>query len=400
MMKKIIFLIITFIAFISPIYALEIESQRAVMYNMNDSSIVYEKNKDEKTSIASLTKIMTALVAIENTKDFTASYVVDTSSFSDFKEVGAYMIGLKNGQKVTINDLMYGTLLASGADAARSLAISVSGDEEKFIELMNKKAQELNLTNTHFSGTVGLDDEKHYSTVNEVALLLTYALKNSKFYEVFTTDSYTFSDKSLTVKSSMRTTANGYHLDSSFILGGKTGFTQNAGRCLASIAYDQANDIKYLLITTNASKVPNHVSDAINLYQYYFENYKYQDLVAKNETIVTLNTKYSKTKKVAIPSPSKVQKYLPNDYNKKDVKLDYEGIKTITPTMAKGKKLGNLKVYYQKELVKNIPITLNKTIKFSFIGFILCYKYLFIGIFVIIIIGILLLCKRKTKVTS
>lgn len=97
-------------------------------------------------------------------------------------------------QKVTYNDLLYGMFLASGADATRAISISISKSEEQFVELMNKKAQELNLKNTHFTNTVGLDDENHYSTLNDVAIILKGALKNKKFKEIFTTDSYTFSD--------------------------------------------------------------------------------------------------------------------------------------------------------------------------------------------------------------
>ncbi len=395
--KKIGIIILTFFLFISSYKALEINSQYAVLYNLNDKTILYEKNKDEVTSIASLTKIMTTIVAIEKIEDFNQKVTITPDMYAGLKEQGAACIGLKEGQVVTFNDLLYGVLLASGADAANALAVAISGNVEDFVELMNQKAQDLKLTQTHFTGTVGLDNPKHYSTVNEVAQMLMYALENPKFQEIFTTDSYLFSDKSFTVKSSMRATGNAYHLNTSNILGGKTGFTNQAGRALASIAYDQANDIKYLLVTTKAAEVPNHLTDAINIYDYYFQNYKYQDLIKKNEPILTLKTKYSKTKQVAFKAQENVQKYLINTYNQDDVKIKYNGLKIITPQTKEGK-IGTVQVFYQNELIKELPIILNNKIKFSLLGFLIAYKYITIAISIILIVLIVLIyLKRKKK---
>ena len=330
-MKKIIFLVISLCLFISPISALEIDSKRAVLYNLNENMIVYEKNKDEKTSIASLTKIMTVLVAIENIQDFKQEITINIDDFKGLNELGAYQIGLKDKEVVTYDDLLYATMLASGADAARALAINISKSEQKFVDLMNQKAKELSLKNTHFVNTVGLDDENHYSTVDEVAQLLIQALKNEKFKTIFTKNSYTFTNKLHTVKNTLFKTAQAYNIDISYIKGSKTGFTNNAGRALASIARDDKNKIDYLLITTNAEKVPNHLNDAITVYNYYFNNYKYQTLVNKNVS---------------------------NDLQKKDIKLVYDGIETISPKNKKDEKLGNVKVMYQDKTVTSIPIIL------------------------------------------
>lgn len=396
-MKKIIFCFLFLFCNINSVIALNLDlnSQNIILYNLNNKSIVYEQNKDQKTSIASLTKIMTVLVAIENTNDYNDKYIINSSSFADLEKKGAYTLGLKNNQEVTINDLLYGTLLASGADAARSLALYVSGTENNFIDLMNKKAQELNLKNTHFNGTVGLDDPQNYSTVEDVAIILMTALNNDKFYEIFTTDKYIFSDNTLVVNSSMRKTADAYHLDNNYILGGKTGFTQNAGRCLASIAIDKNNNIKYLLVTTNAARTPNHISDAINLYQYVFNNYKNQTLIAKNDPILTLKTQYSNTKEVSFKSPKNIIKYLPNNYAKNDIDLDYKGIQVITPKILKGQKLGVITISYQKEEITKIPIILNKQIKFSIVGFLYYYKFPIIIIGCLLIVVIIILKKRK-----
>ncbi len=396
-MKKIFFTFILCFLLITTSKALEINSKYAVLYNLNDTSIVYELNKDEKTSIASLTKIMTTIVALENISDYNAKVSITKEMLNGLEEQGAATIGIKEGQILTYNDLLYGVLLASGADAARALAISISQSEEDFVQKMNEKALNLGLKNTHFTGTVGLDDENHYSTVSDVAKILMYALKNPKFKEIFTTDSYTFSDNTFTVKSTMRQTGKAYHLDTKNILGGKTGFTSQAGRCLATIAYDKQNDINYLLVTTNASKVPDHLYDALNIYDYYFNNYKFQTLIDTNDILVTLKTKYSKTKEIQIKSPEKITKYLNNNYSKDDLQIVYQGEKIITPTMAKGTQLGTVNIKYKDEIIKKLPVTLPKKIKYSFLGFLMAYKFIII-LAIIIIIFIIIWHKKKVKI--
>lgn len=111
-------------------------------------------------------------------------------------EANASVVGLRVNQTVTYEDLLYSTLLASGADAVRTLAITISGNENDFVTLMNKKAKDLNMNNTHFVNATGSDAKNHYSTVNDVAILVMEALKNETFKEIFTAKSYTFKDKS------------------------------------------------------------------------------------------------------------------------------------------------------------------------------------------------------------
>ena len=208
-MKKVV-LFVTLLLISFNVGALELNSKNAVLYNLNENKIIYEENKDEITSIASLTKIMTTLVAIENITNWNEKVTLNYKVFEGLAEANAAVIGLRIGQTVTYNDLIYGMFLASGADATRAIAMSISGSEEKFVELMNKKATELGMKNTSFKNTTGLEANGQYSTVNDVAILLSKALENKKFEEVFTANSYTFSDNSMTVYSTLRKTASYY----------------------------------------------------------------------------------------------------------------------------------------------------------------------------------------------
>lgn len=403
-MKKALCFILTLFIF-TQVNALELNSKNAVLYNLNDNTIVYDKNKDSITSIASLTKIMTTIVAIENIDDFNKQVTITYDMLKGLQEENAYVIYLQAGEKVTYNDLLYGTFLASGADAARGLSFGISGSDSNFVELMNKKAKELNLTNTHFTNATGLDTEGQSSTVDEVAKLLQYALKNEKFKEIFYTDTYTFSNKRHTVKSSLKETASYYNLDVSNILGGKTGYTLNAGRCLASVAYDKENDITYMLITTNASTNTKyyHVKDAVDTYNYYFTNYKYHNLIDKNQKILTLNTKYAKEHIIDFISDKDYKVYYENTFNKDNVILKYNGIELLQPklinnNLKKGFKLGTLSVVYNDKTYHTIDIILKDDVKFSILEFVkVNILYVSIGTLLFIVIIILLLKKKKKR---
>lgn len=371
-MKKILLSIIIFLVFITNVNALDLSSRHIVLYNMNEDKIIYELNKDEKTSIASLTKIMTTLVAIENIDNYDEKVKLTHNMFTGLEEANAAVIGLKSGQVVTYNDLLYGMFLASGADATRAIAISISGSEGSFVELMNKKAKELGMSNTNFVNTTGLDEENQYSTVSDVAIFLKEALKNEKFKELFTSSSYTFTDKSMTVYSTLRKTAKSYGYDVSYIMGAKTGFTYDAGRCLASFAFDEKNNIEYLLVTTNASVSTSdayHIKDAITIYDYYFSNYKYHNLVDKNELILTLPTKYGKEPNVNIYATDDIKYYLDNNFNKKDVKLKYSGVNIVATSMEKGTKLGQIEVIYNNEVLNTFDVYLPERVSFSILVF-------------------------------
>ena len=337
---------------------------------------------------------MTTIVAIENIDDYNKEVTINYDMLKGLKEENAYVIYLQVGEKVTYNDLLYGTFLASGADAARGLSFGISGSDSNFVELMNKKAKELNLVNTHFTNATGLDTDNQSSTVDEVARLLQYALKNDKFKEIFYTDTYTFSNKKHTVKSSLKETGSYYNLDTSNILGGKTGYTLNAGRCLASVAYDKDNDITYMLVTTNASTDTKyyHVKDAIDIYNYNFTNYKYHNLIDKDEKILTLNTKYAKEHIIDFISDKDYKVYYENTFNKDNVKLEYTGLELLQPklinnNLKKGYKIGTIKVIYNDTTYETIDILLKDDIKFSILEFVYINRlYFVLGIVLVILI--------------
>ncbi len=400
-MKKISFILFSLLFLIMPnVEALELNSKYAVLYNLEEDTILYEKQKNKKTSIASLTKIMTTLVAIENIDDYNKEVIIKKEMFESLEGTGAYVMGLTDGMRVTYDDLVHGMFLTSGADATVAIAIKVAGSEEAFVKLMNKKAKDIGLKSTSFTNPVGLDDEMHYSTVNEVAIILKEALKNKKFKEVFTTKSYTFENEPLTITNSLHKQAKKLGVDDSYIIGSKTGYTGNAGHALASISIDKKNNIKYLLVTTNAESNPAYLEDATKTYKYYFDNYKYQNIVKKNDLLLTLPVEYSKTKKVEFYAKDNVKYYLNNNYSKKDISLKYEGKKVVIPKMKKNEKIGKIHVLYKNKEIDTIDIKLDKKISYSIGGFI-TYNFHYVVVIVLLIITFLTYKnkRRKKKIT-
>ena len=164
--------------FTTNVKALDINSKHAILINLNEDTILYEKNSEEKTKIASLTKIMTAIIVFDNVDNLDKKLTLTSEDFRGLAESHAAVAGFKVGQTVSYRDLLYGLLLPSGADAAKALARNISGSEDAFVELMNKKAKELKLDNTHFVNNTGLDEDGEYSTVKDISVMFKYALNN------------------------------------------------------------------------------------------------------------------------------------------------------------------------------------------------------------------------------
>ena len=307
-MKRIRILTIVLLILFLPIniYSLDFElySKNVILYNIRENKVMYEENSNDKTSIASLTKITTAIVALENIKDLDQKVKLTQEDFKGLRESNASVAGFRVGQEVTYRDLLYGLLLPSGADAAQALTRNIAGSNEEFVKLMNDKAKELKLENTHYVNPTGLDDENHYSTVKDVLTVFKYALKNEEFKKMISTKRYTISDGSITLKSTFK---KAQFLNIDYIKGGKTGTTGDAGLCLATLAnYD---DSDFILVTTGAPYIRgsfNNFLDHKEIYEYVRDNFDYKNVVDTNDVLVTLNTKYLKEDTIDFKSPKKL----------------------------------------------------------------------------------------------
>lgn len=397
-MKKVLSFIFVFILFMVRVNAIElgISSKNAILYNMDSGEVLYEKDADEKVSIASLTKIMTALVSIENIKDLDSQVVLTTDDFKGLVEANAVTAGFTKGEVVTYRDLLYGLLLPSGADAAKALARNIAGSEENFIKMMNEKVGEMNLKNTHFSTVIGLDDDNNYSTAREVALIFKEALKNEDLKTIITTKEYTSSDGKVKFHSTIQSNAKKFEIDVPYILGGKTGTTTDAGLCLATIAKE--NDVNYMLVTLGAlydKKAPHNIEDAQTIYDYFIENYGNHMIVDKETPFTEINVKYGSEKTLKLYPTKNITKYLENDYDKNDIKYVYDGREEITAFTKKGEKLGTLEIYYQDDLIDKENIVLTESLQFSIFEFAKENIVIILSIITVLVVIVVFIIKRR-----
>lgn len=257
----------------------ELYSPHVILVNLKNQNVVFELGSEERIFPASLTKIMTVIVAIENISDLNELVTLPEEIFPDLYNANASMAGFLPGEEVSVIDLLYGTLLPSGADAAMGLAHRVSGSEGEFSMLMNKKAEEIGMKDTHFTNVTGLHDNDHYTTVNDIAKLLEYSLNNEIFYKIFTTERRSTSSTNrhpggITFYSTLSKKTNTLQFDGGEIIGGKTGYTEEAGLCLASLA--ERNGSKYILVTAGAYgdnyTEQYNIKDALTIYGKYISN--------------------------------------------------------------------------------------------------------------------------------
>lgn len=243
-------------------------SRRYIVYDRISKSMIIGKNEDVKSAMASTTKIMTTIVILEKA-DLNEKVTVSAKAGG----TGGSRLGLKRGDKASVRDLLYGLMLRSGNDAAVALAEHVGGSVKGFAELMNEKAIELGLTNTHFVTPHGLDDANHYTTALELAKLTDYAMDNETFAKIVGTKSTTIyinnQSRQINNTNELLGVLNG-------VVGVKTGFTNNAGRCL--VTETKRNNMDIITIVLGADTKKDRTKDSVNLIEYTFSKYKMYNL--------------------------------------------------------------------------------------------------------------------------
>lgn len=247
--KLIVLLLTAFIAFTGMIVSVDAAEPDPTLYESLGSDYIYvfdiesgqvltEKNGEEKMYPASMTKMMTAIVAMEKLNDQDKKVEITNEMVRGLDELGASVAGFAEGDVVTVRDLFYGTALPSGADAANALAILSAGSIRNFVTMMNDKAKEIGMNDSHFANVTGLHDDDHYSTAHDMARLVEYCIKNETFTKVFSSRKYTssptqFYPDGILMQSTTWHSAETYGISLPDLIGSKTGFTWEAGHCLA-----------------------------------------------------------------------------------------------------------------------------------------------------------------------
>ena len=240
-----------------------ISAESYVLYCVDNGQLICSKDENKQMKPASTTKLMTSLIALEE-----AASGNKKVKFTDEMIAEGSSMYLKVGEVVTLKDLAAGMMMASGNDAANATAISISGSVNKFADRMNERAQQIGMKNTHFVTPSGLDDEEHYSTAYDLAVLMSYALENEDFAELTAKKSSTVSFIEPSSKKITYSNHNRLLSMYEYCIGGKTGYTMAAGRCLVSAA--KKDGLTLVCVTLNDK---NDWNDHISLYDYGFSQY-------------------------------------------------------------------------------------------------------------------------------
>lgn len=252
-----------------------INSRRYAVFDRTSKQVLFGKNENIKGAMASTTKMMTAIIVLEN-----ANLEEEVQVSAKSAGTGGSRLGLKTGDKITINNLLYGLMLRSGNDAAIALAESVGGSVSGFADMMNEKAKELNLTSTHFVTPHGLDNSEHYTTAVELAKIADYAMENEMFCKIVGTKIATIYingyEKQIANTNELLGNLNG-------VVGIKTGFTNNAGRCL--VTETKRGDMDIIVVVLGADTKKFRTQDSVKLIEYTYSNYEMVDVenLIKNE---------------------------------------------------------------------------------------------------------------------
>ncbi len=280
---KIILFTLVFITCFSFVFASSspnINAKSAIAMDADSSIVLYNKDMDTQIYPASTTKILTAILAIENLSLDKNVVVSKTAISIPWDSSSVY---LQEGEIISINDLLYCLLLNSGNDAANVLAEAVSGDIATFVELMNAKAKELGCAGTHFNNAHGYSDDNHYTTALDMAKIFSYCIKNETFTKIISTKSYIVDETNKTNEKRYLSNTNRLILQKEdsiyaryyeYCIGGKTGYTDEAGRTLITFAKkDNKTVIVAVFGASSSGSVDVRYTDAINLFEYSFNNF-------------------------------------------------------------------------------------------------------------------------------
>lgn len=280
-----------------PIYDIALDSQAAFMQNLETGSVLIEKNADLRMYPGSVTKVMTALLVLENCPDTAAETITvpDAAMFTYILEEGGVNMALQTGETITVGDLLRGMMMNSFCDAAELLAYHFgSGRVSAFIDKMNARAEELGCKNSHFVNAHGLHENNHYSSAHDLGIILAQAVKDARFVEIIRTRTGVIPAtnrspaRKLTYTVGMFYPENSLYLDA--FVGGKSGFTNQAGRCLAT--YSDKDGVSYVTVLLGANldtnkTYPGNMTwiETNALVSYAYENFTVKKAVEKGETL-------------------------------------------------------------------------------------------------------------------
>jgi len=321
-------------------------SQHVYLYDIDHDQLLYSKHGEEPMYPASMTKVMSVLVAMETLPDPYSTVLITDEMWAGLIEENASVAGFSPGETPTVEELMYGAVLPSGADAVNALAIACDGSISAFVDHMNHKAAELGMADTHFTNPTGLHDPDHISSAKDMGILFREALNYPLFQEILLARDYVtgplsahpdglpmFSTSWPLINDGEDTyTIPGY-------LGGKTGFTNPAGRCLVSHA---AFNGMHLVLVTGGASGTGHISDAASVYSWFEENYEWKTLGNQGDLITSIAVEDSPdVSAIEVRLPETVSMDLPKNAH---IETLHDLPESLHAPIEKGQHLGTVRI--------------------------------------------------------
>lgn len=375
-----IFFLVLLICFSVVIYpgaeaakAPELVSSQAILAQKGTGRIFYEKNADQKAYPASTTKVMTALLAIEN---LAPDAVLSASETAIQIDRDGSNIGILHDEKLTVEQLLYALLVASANDAANVLAEAVAGDIPKFVDMMNAKANELGMMGTHFVNTHGYHDDNHYTTARDMLTLCMYAMDNPLFakivgtaqYEIPPTEKYE-EVRYLSNNNALINPMKGHKYVYQGAAGVKTGSTQKAGFCLTSFAARDGRE--FFCVTLGApfeSEENGSFTDTIALFNYAFDNFSLYNVSDINEIVATHDVHWAKGDDMAVlTAKTPFEVLLPKGYDKEKLSTELYVEEDIYAPVKKGDILGRAEYFYDGQSLGSVDLVASQPVKRSFL---------------------------------
>ncbi len=360
MKKNLVVLILISFFFIPCVSAEDLvpNAKSTILIEESTGKILYEKNSDEKRAPASMTKVMSMLLIMEALDNKQISLNDEVTISQNAADMGGSQLFLQPNQTAKVEDLLKGIAVASGNDAVVAMAEKIAGSEEKFVDMMNKKAKELGLKNTQFKNPHGLDEEGHYTSAHDMAIMAKELIKHKNILN-YTSIYEEYLTKSDGTKLWMVNT-NKLVKFYKGVDGLKTGFTQTAGYCLTATA--MKNNTRLISVVMGEDTSANRSTDTVNLLNYGFNSYKVNTIIKKEKNIAKVKVNKGKEDKVYIRTKENVNELLNVNEKAKKYILVPE-VKNITAPVKVGEKVGILKIKYQNKVVKEVDLTVSKNIK-------------------------------------
>ncbi|MEE1239947.1 MAG: D-alanyl-D-alanine carboxypeptidase family protein [Acutalibacteraceae bacterium] len=398
MLKKLFSIIFTFVlafsVILTPLTAsayeitgFDITAKAGILVSMDTGEILYSNNIDQKMYPASLTKIMTVTLMLESEKYNPEEKIAMTKEVQTLiLGTGSAVSNFQIGEEITQLDLVYTVLMSSFGDCAYLAAIYYGGSVEGFVTKMNEKAAELGLTGTHYSNPVGLHETENYTTVRDVYTLLSYALQNETFKEVCGASRYTIEATNMSGKRTLSTTnflidntTNYYY---QYAKGGKTGYTDEAGRCLASFA--SYNGYNYMCVLMNCP--PNadkryEFTESAELYRWAFNNFSFKEVANSTDPVCEMPIELSlDTDFVSLYFEKPFVTVLPNEADDSTIVVKtHLKSESVEAPVKKGEVLGTADVIYAEQVIGTVNLVAGNSVKESKLLVALKYVKSFFG---------------------